>query len=78
MPQKPPSHDSKKKQLNNYGRYLGMAMQMAAIIVLGTLGGRWLDGYFKTDTPWFTLGLALFSVFGAMWYFIKDFIKPKE
>ena len=78
MPERSQPPNSKKKQPNEYGRYLGMATQMAAIIVLGTLAGRWLDGYFKTATPWFTLGLALVSVFIAMWFFIKDVIKPKK
>jgi hypothetical protein len=53
-----------------------MAFTMAAIIVLGTLGGRWLDTHLHLlKFPLFTLVLALASVFAALWYFIRDFIK---
>jgi len=50
-----------------------MATYMAAIITLGTLGGRWIDQHFQLlKFPVFTLVLSLFSVFAAMWYFIRD------
>lgn len=56
-----------------------MATYMAVIITLGTLGGRWLDNNYPLTTkfPLYTLVLSLFSVFAAMWYFIRDFIKKK-
>jgi F0F1-type ATP synthase assembly protein I len=52
-----------------------MASQMAAIIVLGTLGGIELDKYFAFSFPLFTMALTLLSVFFAIYYFIKDLIK---
>jgi hypothetical protein len=53
-----------------------MATYMAVIITLGTLAGRWLDAHVKIASfPLFTLVLSLFSVFAAMWYFIRDFLK---
>lgn len=56
-----------------------MATTMAVTIVLGTFGGRWLDKHFHNDKfPVFTLALSLLSVFAAMWYFIRDFMKPKK
>jgi ATP synthase protein I len=64
-----------KKQLNNYAKYSGMAVQMAAIIVGGVLGGIQLDKWLKLKFPIFTLVLTLLSVFLAMYYFIKDIIK---
>ena len=71
--QKPPSP---KKPLNGAGKYLSMATYMAVIITLGTLGGRWLDTHLQlTQFPLFTLVLSLLSVFAAMWYFIRDFLK---
>jgi hypothetical protein len=55
-----------------------MATYMAVIITAGTLGGRWLDQHLQlVKFPLFTLVLALFSVFAAMWYFIRDFTKKK-
>ena len=71
--QKPPSP---KKPLNSAAKYLSMGTYMAVIITGGTLAGRWLDNYFHpVNFPLFTLVLALGSVFAAMWYFIRDFIK---
>lgn len=52
-----------------------MAIQMAAIIVGGVLGGIQLDKWLKFKFPIFTLVLTLLSVFLAMYYFIKDIIK---
>lgn len=65
------------KQLNNYAKYSGMAVQMAAIIVGGVLGGIKLDEYLQLKFPLFTLVLTLLGVFLAMYYFIKDVIKKK-
>lgn len=52
-----------------------MAVQMAAIIVGGVLGGIYLDKWLAFEFPLFTLVLTLLSVFLAMYYFIKDVIK---
>jgi predicted MFS family arabinose efflux permease len=54
-----------------------MAIQMAAIIVGGVLGGIQLDKWLALKFPIFTLVLTLVSVFLAMYYFIKDVIKKK-
>jgi hypothetical protein len=54
-----------------------MAIQMAAIIVGGVLGGIELDKLLAIKFPIFTLVLTLLSVFLAMYYFIKDVIKKK-
>jgi predicted MFS family arabinose efflux permease len=69
--------DLPKKQLNTYAKYSGMAVQMAAIIVGGVLGGIELDKWLAWEFPVFTLVLTLLSVFLAMYYFIKDLIKKK-
>jgi hypothetical protein len=56
-----------------------MATYMAVIITLGTLGGRWLDQHAPiSKIPLWTLILSLLSVFAAIWYFIRDFLKPKK
>jgi hypothetical protein len=55
-----------------------MATYMCVIITLGTLSGRWLDGRFPiSKVPVFTLVLSLVSVFAAIWYFIRDFLRKK-
>lgn len=78
MAQNQPKPDSsKKKQLNDTARYAGMGFQMAAIIGGGAWLGHWLDGKMQNKFPGFTLGLTLFSVFAALWYFIRDVTKKK-
>ena len=64
-----------KKPLNNWIKYSGMGIQMAAIIVGGTLGGIELDKQLELKFPVFTLSLTLLSVFLAIYYFIRDILK---
>ncbi|MEP7167814.1 MAG: AtpZ/AtpI family protein [Bacteroidota bacterium] len=71
-----PSSNSKKKPLNSYAKYSVMAFQMAAIIFGFTYAGMKLDEHYK-KSPVFTTSLALFSIFLAIWYSIKDFIRKK-
>ncbi|MBI1289152.1 MAG: hypothetical protein GC178_16420 [Flavobacteriales bacterium] len=71
------SSDRKKQpQRNAFIRYSSMATQMAVIIVAGALGGIQLDKYLQTETPWFTGGLTILSVILAMYFAIKDLMKP--
>ena len=72
-----PTQNSPKKRPDlSTAKYLSMATYMAIIITAGTLAGRWLDAHVHlVKFPLFTLALALLSVFAAMWYFIRDFIK---
>ncbi len=64
-----------KRPLNNYVKYSGMGIQMAAIITGGVLGGIQLDKWLQLKFPVFTLVLTLLSVFLAIYYFIKDVLK---
>jgi hypothetical protein len=69
---------SKKKLLNNYAKYSGMAFQMGAIIFGGTYGGVKLDEYLQWDFPIFTLVFCLVSVFLAVYFPIREFLKPPK
>jgi F0F1-type ATP synthase assembly protein I len=71
-PQK--DQDSKKKQLNSYLRYSAMSFQMAATVLLLTLGGIKLDQYFNTK-PVLTIILCLISIVAALYLALKDFIR---
>ncbi len=64
----------KKSPLNNYAKYSGLAIQMIAIILLGTYAGIRLDAWIAWKFPVFTLVFALASVFAAIYYAIKDFL----
>jgi ATP synthase protein I len=68
----------KKKPLNDYARYSGMAFQMLAIILVGIYGGKKLDEWLHTGSRVFTLSFALISVVGAMYLMIKDVLKNNK
>ncbi|HTF06337.1 MAG TPA: AtpZ/AtpI family protein [Bacteroidia bacterium] len=74
-----PKPSSPKKQPSDFAKYGSMATYMAVIITVGTFGGRWLDNNYPLTEkiPVYTLVLSLASVFAAMWYFIRDFVKKK-
>lgn len=65
-----------KNTPNKYARYAGAGMQMLVTIAIGVYLGTWLDEKFQMQTPWFTVGCALFFIFAAMYLFIKGL--PKE
>lgn len=66
---------SKKRMLDNYGKYSSLAFQMVVIIGLGVWGGVALDRWTHPGFPVFTLVLSLLSVALAIYTAIKDFIK---
>lgn len=68
---KPPL-DKAKKGYSNYLRYSGLGLQMAGVILLSVLGGRWLDGLLAWKFPLFTLLGALLGVAGAMVFLFKE------
>lgn len=75
---KPKKESQKKKQpLNSYVKYTAIGFQMIAIIVVGTGIGMWLDNKYETETPWYTLGLALLSVFAALYTTLREHIGKK-
>ena len=64
----------KKDQLNSYARLSGLGLQMLGIIAVGTFVGVKLDERYPNEPNWFTLGLTLFSVIGAIVYVIRRII----
>lgn len=72
--QKPKNKKLASKRTNAYVKYTGMGMQMLVTILVGTLGGRKLDQYFETATPWFTVSLALFSTFAALYFALRPLL----
>ncbi|MFM1876076.1 MAG: hypothetical protein RL266_1813 [Bacteroidota bacterium] len=76
MPDRTDQKNGKGKQPNAFLKYSSMATQMAVIIVAGALGGIQLDKYLATQTPWFTGGLTILSVILAMYFAVKDLLKP--
>lgn len=68
--------NQKKQRLTDYGKFSSMAFQMGITIALGVWGGMKLDEYFPLGKfPVFTIVFSLLSVFGAMYWVIKDLLK---
>ena len=59
---------------------LGIGIYVPLSIVLGVLGGRWLDSKLKTDNTWTIVGLALgiiIATFGT-YSMLKPFIESAK
>ncbi|MEM8529045.1 MAG: AtpZ/AtpI family protein [Bacteroidota bacterium] len=67
--------EARKKAVDSYMKYTGIAFQMGGIIFVGVLIGRKLDQYFEQEQPIFTAVLALLAVLGAIYSVIKDTLK---
>ncbi|RPD46306.1 AtpZ/AtpI family protein [Hymenobacter sediminis] len=70
-----PDSEGNADRMRAVARYSGIAAQMMVTIGLSTWAGYWLDGHFKTKTPWFTLGLMLLGLFAAMYNVIRSLTK---
>jgi F0F1-type ATP synthase assembly protein I len=44
---------------------------MVIIVVLGVMGGRWLDNRMENETPWWTLVGVILGITGALYYLFK-------
>ncbi len=62
-----------KNKQSGYMKYSTLAIQLVAVIVGLTFLGRFIDQKLEnTNFPLFTVILALFSVFAALYYLIKS------
>jgi ATP synthase protein I len=78
MATNPPDSEADDSARNNsaLAKYSGIAAQMVAIIGLSTWAGVWLDKHFQTHTPWYTIGLTLTGIFGALYQVIRSATQP--
>ena len=66
-----------RKQLKNYARYSGLAIEMGVIIFAGAFGGLKLDQKFDL-APLFTLIFTILALIMAIYIAIKDFLKMNQ
>ncbi len=52
--------------MNSFFKYSSLGLQIVITIVIFVLIGRYLDNYFKTIKPWFTLFMALLASTGII------------
>ncbi|RNC88201.1 MAG: AtpZ/AtpI family protein [Winogradskyella sp.] len=76
MENKQPAKNQKKQkeQLNTYAKFSGIAIQMIAIILVGTFVGVKLDEKFPNENSLYTLGFTLGSVIISIVYVIRRII----
>ena len=63
---------SKKKQLNDIGRYAGLGLQMMLTILALTALGNWADKKFIFQFPLFTLIGAVVGIATSMYWLFKS------
>lgn len=68
-------NEEKKKLLNEYVKYSGVAMQMIVTFCLATWAGIKLDAHFHVKTHLFTIFLLLFAVVSSIYFVIKSVTK---
>jgi len=62
-------------------RMLGIGWHIALSLILGTLGGYWLDSHFDNDFPIFTLiglTLGLVVALGGLYLMIRPLMKEEN
>lgn len=62
----------KRKKLNAYLKYSGMAIQFFAVIAIGAWIGQKLDAYLQTNKPWMTIFCILFFSGGYFYKLYRD------
>ncbi len=69
---KKPNKGADNRRPNDFYRYSGMAIKMAIVIGLAVYAGIKLDENNESQTPWFTLLLALLGVGMAIYIVIRE------
>jgi membrane-associated phospholipid phosphatase len=65
----------RKKQLNDYGRYAGLGIQMMGAILVLTWLGNWSDKYLGFHYPVLTLTGAILGIAAAMYWLFTSLPK---
>ena len=75
LEKKKKSDKNNNRLLKNNAKYLNIAFQMIAIMLLCVFGGIKLDSVISWNFPVFTLLLTISGVIIAIFYVIKDLLK---
>ncbi len=78
MTPQPPSEDPKRKpwgeSMRTIARYTNLGWTIVAAVVLGLLGGRWLDQQWDTEPLMFILG-AVFGIAVGLYHFLASVMR---
>lgn len=64
-----------KIQQNVYMKYSSIGIQLLVLVFLVTYSGFWLDRYFKTSRPIFSISCGVLSVILGIWYVVRELLK---
>lgn len=64
-----------RKQVKKLAQYSGVAGQMIGSVGLMALIGWWLDEYYQTEKPYFTMVFSLLGVIAGLYFVVKEVTK---
>ena len=64
-------------QDTNWGRFLGIGLEVAIGVILGLVVGRWLDRRYGWE-PWGTLVCVMLGLAAGMYLLIKEGIRANK
>ncbi|MBO4774872.1 MAG: AtpZ/AtpI family protein [Bacteroidales bacterium] len=67
-----------QRSADSYIRYSGMALQIAAIVLVFAFGGVLLDRRVPWKIPVFTLVLSVLGIFLALYSSLREFINKDK
>lgn len=74
----PNEKSPQNNRLKKWAKYSGMAIEMMAIIAVGTWAGYKIDERRGADFPLWTLILSLVSVFSALYLTIRNVMRDSH
>jgi hypothetical protein len=66
-----------KSPKNDYIKYSGIGIQLLVVVFLVTYAGFWLDRYFQTAKPIFSILFGILSVVLGIWFMVKELLSKK-
>ena len=64
--------ERKPRQVNQYLKYSGMALQLFVLLLVAAWLGQWLDKRLQTRDPYFTIILILLFMGGFFYRLVID------
>jgi F0F1-type ATP synthase assembly protein I len=70
--------NDQNKSVSKFARFSAVGIQMGAIIAIFTWLGTYLDEKYKSETPWWTIGLSIFGVTASLVLVIREVMKMEK
>lgn len=70
--------EKNSRQVNQYLKYSGMAIQLFVLMAIGAFLGQWLDRRLESSKPYFTILLILLFTAGFFYKLVTDLNRKNE